>query len=217
MKIKTTSFMALYRLFYSFLLLLIFTSLFTACQTVDLTKKNDDQRFNWAAHQQQVAALNTWRLAGKLLLQEKGTQYLLFLDWERFSPEHFILYIRAQFGISLLTVEQKNQQYLVNITGKKPLVTQDLNTVIQEKSGLDLPYQALEYWVKGIPYPDYAVDARKFNQSGYLTYLQQGKWNIRYHAYMDVTDATAIPGLQLPKHIQVSREEQEITLFIRWL
>ena len=93
-----------------------------------------------------------------------------------------------------------------------PLVTQDLNQLIQSELGVSLPYKALEYWLKGMVYPAYPIDQAVFNSNGYLDKLLQDGWQVEYQAYTD----QAVADLALPRKIKLTRDEQSISLFVRW-
>lgn len=189
--------------------------LLAACQTKpvveDLAQTNAIKQ---AQHQQKLAAFDHWHSAGKLLLRQDEVQYLLLFDWQQRTHGMVSLRLDSQFGSTLLKVDKKLGGYKVQLSGKAPLVTQNLDQLIQRELRVNLSYQALAYWIKGMVYPDYPIDEAVFNADGYLDKLIQAGWQVEYQAY---TDQTPEAGLVLPYKIKLMHNQQTISLFIRWL
>ena len=67
-----------YLLFFSFLLML------SACQSIDKNQTIKGQRsFDSAAHQDKLAALTTWRIAGKLGVITPEERTSVYINWEQ--------------------------------------------------------------------------------------------------------------------------------------
>ena len=94
-------------------------------------------------------------------------------------------------------------------TGKEQLIADDTASLAWRLTGLWLPVEALEYWVRGLPFPRAAYQA-DHNDSGALAALQQLGWALEFERY------SAVPGgASLPHKIRATREDQRFTLLVQ--
>jgi outer membrane lipoprotein LolB len=100
-------------------------------------------------------------------------------------------------------------------TGRgEQLVDADAEQVLLQELGFLPPFEALRYWVLGVPAPG-AVTTETRNAAGTLQRLEQQGWTIVYERRESV--ASSAGGVQLPTKLRATRGEQRLTLVVyRW-
>ena len=71
-----------------------------------------------------------------------------------------------------------------------------------------LPVEALQFWVRGLPWPDAEWQEQR-NESGQLERLTQLGWQLNF------SDYHSAGALLLPQRIRASHQDQRFTLVIR--
>jgi outer membrane lipoprotein LolB len=95
------------------------------------------------------------------------------------------------------------------------LQAQDAEAAIVAELGFMPPFEALRYWVLGLPAPGDAPTARSDGVDGRLAQLDQQQWQIRYERWMPV--ATDEGEAQLPQRLTATREDVRLRVFVdKW-
>ena len=82
--------------------------------------------------------------------------------------------------------------------------------MITEITGLNIPINSIEYWIKGIPTPDCSL-VKTLNNYGYINEMQQLGYTIKYDNYKKFN--TKI----FPTKIQILSENIGLTIIIdKW-
>jgi outer membrane lipoprotein LolB len=133
---------------------------------------------------------SAWQLNGKIAfiqqLQNKSKRESASLIWQVNERQHTQeLNLTSYLGINVLHLKSNNQKHLIKVDGKEYRGTH-LSSLIYSLTGLTLPTQALNLWLKGLPYK--ADDKLQLNETTQLptsisSYYNNELWQITYANY----------------------------------
>lgn len=156
--------------------------------------------------QQQLQALDSWRVAGKIGLRQNGRGTSAQVNWQQ-AQDQYTLRLSGPLGIGTVLVEGDARGVTVhNKDGvfEAPSPEQ----LLLDLTGWQIPITALRYWARGLPAPDMPIVQQHIDQ-GRLASLDQGGWNIEYRDY------AMVDGLWLPAKMLMSRPETQLTLLYK--
>tara|TARA_R110000823_G_scaffold91174_2_gene201066 strand:- start:4453 stop:5052 length:600 start_codon:yes stop_codon:yes gene_type:complete len=189
-----------------------FTALWLACTLLAACgglDRREPANVSWAEHAAALAAVSDWTASGKLALRSNEAQESASMEWrQRGAQTHVRLSGPMGMGATEiysdgteLDIRQGGERRILDISSPRASI---LNT------GWDLPLEALPYWIRGLPAPDSAIQARSIEpETGLLRTLRQRDWQIRYLSY-DLFDT-----LMLPTRLTVENRDTRATLLIR--
>ncbi|MFH0934026.1 MAG: lipoprotein insertase outer membrane protein LolB [Pseudomonadota bacterium] len=112
----------------------------------------------------------------------------------------------APLGHTLARIRRDEQSASLEASGRK-YAAQDMESLMQQVLGWQLPLNGLRYWVSARPVPE--VDsAIERDANGQVSLLRQQGWEISYMRY-----AAATPDA-LPLRLKLQREGVEVLLLI---
>lgn len=164
-------------------LLLVFAM--SACAVVAPPKEGDVRGGIWEARQLRLAALERWRLQGRVGIETSQDSGSATLTWEQ-EGEDYAMRIMAPLAQG--TFELKGDPGSVTLRGPDNQTTTaaDPQALMQEKLGWSLPVAGLKYWVRGIPAPGRPVKQIRIDAAGRMLDLQQDGWRISISRYAQV-------------------------------
>jgi outer membrane lipoprotein LolB len=156
--------------------------------------------------QQQLQALESWQVEGKIGLRQGGRGTSARISWQQ-TRDHYALRLSGPLGIGTVLIDGDDTGVAVhNKDGvfKAPTPEQ----LLLDLTGWQIPVRGLQYWARGLPAPDLPVAQQQIEQ-GRLASLGQGGWQITY------LDYTLVDGLWLPAKMLMSRPETQLTLLYK--
>jgi len=152
-------------------------------------------------------ALHSWDLSGRLGYRAGSDGGSASIDWQQ-RDQQGTLHFSGPLGIgSARILWQPGYAELDN--GKEKLVSTGSAELAWRLTGLMLPVEALQYWVRGLPSPGLPAEPQ-FDELGQLNQLEQAGWSLQFDRYAPVD------GLQLPFRIRAhSGDDQRFTLIIK--
>lgn len=174
MKIALTSFL--------FLLLLL-----SGCTTVPNIAIEDSQTNQTNIERiQQLEQLSDWKINGKIAFINKNDRQSANILWQQDSVNKTErLNLSTVLGINVLQLERLDDHYLLEVDGEE-YQTQDLDLLIYQLTGLNLPTRAMHSWLKGLAF--LPSDKIEYNEKNNLpksltsNYNNQ-TWHISYKNY----------------------------------
>ncbi len=127
------------------------------------------------------------------------------LRWVHRAPEDEILLL-APLGQTVARIHRDVQEVTLEAGGKR-YAAQDMEALMQQVLGWQLPLSGLRYWVTALPAPE-GLSGMERNGNGQVSVLRQQGWEIRYTRY-----AAAMPDA-LPLRLSLKREDLEVLLLI---
>jgi len=164
----------------------------------------------WPAHQATISNLNRWSLSGRIALNDKvnNQSWHANLHWSQ-QDEDYRIKISGPLGQGQLQISGNDDQATLR-TADGEFTDSNAEALLQQTTGLQIPLQGLQYWIKGLPQPQSPQQAQG-NGNGQLARLQQNDWLITYISY------TQSASFTLPQRIQAEQDQLQVKLFIdKW-
>ncbi len=166
---------------------LLLLSLLQGCQIFsapeeccEVTGPAADPEGAWLIHQQQVAAIETWTLDGKLGVRTPEDSGSLRLNWRQ-QPAHYLIRATDPLGRQLALLEGNDKGVLLT-QGEQRLYAQSPEALLAAQLGWPLPVSDLLYWVRGLPAPG-EPELIGLNAMGQLDLLSQHGWQLTFDQY----------------------------------
>ncbi|WP_110665637.1 lipoprotein insertase outer membrane protein LolB [Salinicola halophilus] len=167
----------------------------------DVPRQGDD----WERQQNDLVALDTWEIAGKVGLRTPDDSTSANLDWSQ-TPQHYRMLISGPFGTGRSVLEGREGSVELT-TGDGTFTAASPEALMQQQLGWSLPISALDYWVRGLPAPGTAFETTP-DELGFPKALQQAGWRIEYR------DWTYAGDLWLPRRLVMTYDDVRATLVV---
>lgn len=141
-----------------------------------------------AASLQQLAQ---WKITGKIAFIESNDRNSASLNWQ--VDEHNNsqrLSLTSYLGINVLQLNSKGNNHTLKVEGET-YYGNDLAALTHSLTGLTLPTQALNFWLKGVAYQE--SDVISYDQATQLpqtlsSHYNNELWQVSYGRYQQVAD-----------------------------
>ncbi|MEW6992427.1 lipoprotein insertase outer membrane protein LolB [Colwelliaceae bacterium 6441] len=178
------------------------------------SKKNIEQPIKVQSNDARIELLQTikqWKINGKIAFIEKNKRESASIFWQYDQRQQSQkLNLTTFLGINVLSLISEKGLHIIEVDGET-YRGNNLEQLIYSFTDLPLPTQALNFWLKGLPYSD--NDQFSFNQltglPSELTSVYQGStWHIQYRNYQQVN------GMTLPHSFTIKQNELTIKISI---
>lgn len=184
--------------------LLVITAWLAACASRPVYIQGEAD----AALQRQLTALQQWKLSGKLAVRAADLSESARIQWQQ-EAQRYDIQLSGPAGIKATHIY--GTQHSAHFEqGDTRLVADSAEALSQQLIGWPLPARELTWWLRGLPAPDYPVQAARYTQTGWLTQLSQGGWQIDFSEPHTVNTHLILPG-----KIEARRGDTHITLIIK--
>ena len=170
----------------------------TGCAGLPLKPTGEGNLPAWQRRVARISAISHWQLAGRMSLRNHETAYQASLRWQRRRDRHDID-LTGPFGSGFVRLRQDRFGAEMRDRDKNVYRAKDVQTLLYQTTGWDLPLQGMKYWVLGLSMPGHQAE-KHIDSRGRLLTLKQLGWHIRFIQYQ--THA----GLELPRKIFLSRQ-----------
>lgn len=194
------------------LFILFFISILTACSSInDVPVANNQVNQDIDTRNKQVAQLNSWTIAGKIAFINSKERQSATLHWQKDqAAESEVLNLSTLFGIKVLELKREKSNFTLEVDGQT-YQTQDLDNLIYNLTGLNLPTRAMNSWLKGLAY--LPSDKIKYHDKTQLpesltSHYNNKAWQISYSKYHH------IGPFQLAKQLTILQDDLRIKIVI---
>lgn len=163
---------------------------------------------SWITHQQQLQTLSKWSLTGKLALITKEERHSLNIFWQQ-SGDNTHITLSTFLGGTILDIDKTSlNTKIINADGKL-FFGSNAEELIKQLSGLTIPINALQQWIKGNP-EDASYQLNENNQVVNLVGINAKKssWSINYNDYRNTQ------GIALPHNLQLKHDDLRLKFAI---
>ena len=162
----------------------------------------------WQAHQQRLAALESWTLHGRMVLVAGDDGWTATIHWDQ-ERQHYNLRFIAPLGQGTYELEGDTDSVTLLTADNRLLHAASPEALLQENLGWQIPVASLKYWVRGIPDPALSPGRLVLDDSGRLSRLQQSGWRISILRYREDR------GLALPEKLFLKNRHFQLRLVIQ--
>ncbi|WP_052691904.1 lipoprotein insertase outer membrane protein LolB [Teredinibacter purpureus] len=151
--------------------------------------------------------MENWQVEGKLAIRYGKTAHSAHFDWYNWGDDYRIR-IRGPLGQGNAKLEKQRGKIRLFADGTEQSAS-SAEELLTMNLGWAFPVSAMKWWVRGLPSPNAAIDAKHENEKHQLTSLQQEGWTIEYKRYQ------ALDHLTLPAKMVASRDNITLTLLLK--
>lgn len=134
-----------------------------------------------------LRSLQAWHIEGRFAVQGRE-RVSGKLSWHHRTQRDDLL-LSGPLGMGAISLRITPQQVEVR-RGSERLKTASPEEFFSELLGLEVPWEAFHYWIRGLPAPGEA--SLHHREDGYLAELRQQGWRVIYHRYLPF-DPAALP------------------------
>ncbi|MCP4323649.1 MAG: outer membrane lipoprotein LolB [Psychromonas sp.] len=173
------------RIFY-----LLIPFLFSGC--AQFPKKAVQKNSSWENQQTQLERLTHWSISGKLAIITPEERNSLNIHWQQ-SNQDFHIHLTTFLGLSVLDIQKSGDTTVIIDTDGNRHISDSTEQLITELSGMILPINQLQQWIKGNPSKaNYQLDENQQVITLQSSSDESGLWSILYSDYR-TTHNTNLP------------------------
>lgn len=169
------------------------TLLFTGCATAPV------------AVQRPAQADAPFAFNGRVAVKQGEQRESAGMRWVHHAAEDEILLL-APLGQTVARIHRDAREVTLEASGKH-YAAQDMEALMQQVLGWQLPLSGLRYWVNAVPAPDGEFEMER-DANGQMSLLRQQGWEISYSRYAALTSDA------LPLRLNLKRDGMEVLLLI---
>ena len=165
----------------------------------------------WYQHRDKINKIKQWDIVGRAGVITSKNSGSVSLDWQQ-KQQHYTLTFSGPFGrvLAQLSGDIGGHSTLI-MPGHSPIVDVSGERLVARATGWDIPFDALHYWVLGLPVPrESKTTDLQINAQGRLDHLSQLGWQVAYSRYVVVHQYI------LPSHLRLTGHGVIVTLVINW-
>ena len=137
--------------------------------------------------------LQNFTLKGAIAAKSAKKIWTAHLIWQYTNSKNYQITLIGPINSKTVFIQNK-QGVITYEEGRKKIITNDPNTLLEKNAGIKLPLDALLYWIQGQPAPQSSP---------------QNNYKISYPAYSNT------PKGQLPQKIHIEGDHLSVKLFIK--
>ncbi len=185
------------------LILFLFTVLLAGCAQVP-----EPQVIPWLSHKQQLENLNDWSFTGKLAFITADDRHSLNIYWQQ-APQNVHIALTSFLGTTVVDLRKTPFGTQIVDNDGNLFFGEDAEVLIEELTGLVIPVDALQQWIKGNP-SNATYQLNSDNQVASLAGVdpKNTPWSITYSDYKNTQ------GISLPHKLQLTRPELRLKFAI---
>lgn len=194
-----------------FLLCLTVTALSSCVSLKDRQPVTDESHELWQQRQLSLSPLQHWSIRGRVAMFVDDDVYNLGLTWNR-KGDLTTLKLEASLGQGVIQLEKKAFDVNLTTAEGEHYTGTNAEQVLRRSTGLSIPVEGLQTWIKGIPHLNSAY-LPDIDASGRATTIHQDGWRINYLKYNSVVlqhKGTTV----LPQKIYMRRDNLALKIVI---
>lgn len=154
----------------------------------------------WQEHEARLSPIRRWELRGRLAVRADDQGGPASLVWRR-DGSHHSMRLGGPLGRGMLQLTQDESGAQLQDAEQRILRAPSAEELLFRYSGWRLPVENLNYWVRGLPVPDVAME-RELDDRGHLKTLRQEGWEVQYQEYI------LVDGRNLPRRLRLTNPQK---------
>jgi outer membrane lipoprotein LolB len=161
----------------------------------------------WDARLADLYRLRQWSIHGHLAIQAGGEGWSATLQWDQDNQNYMLRFI-APLGQGTYQLSGDEVKATLLTADNKVYRATDVESLLQDNLGWNIPLHGLQYWVRGAPEPGITTDNLVLDDKGRMTDLQQSGWRINISKYEEFN------GKELPSKLLMQNERFQLRLVV---
>ncbi|MCZ6871337.1 MAG: lipoprotein insertase outer membrane protein LolB [Gammaproteobacteria bacterium] len=180
------------------------------CQVTPTTPPRSELVKMNLAHVADVGSLTRWSLIGKFGVRQPDSGTSFGIVWDQDGSDYEIR-VRGPMGQSAALLRGNEHRVTIERAGEPTLTGNDVQALLREALGWEVPVNTLRFWIRGLPDPALEVESASYLDTGWFAELVQLEWHVKFSRYR------AIEAFSLPGRVRASRDGVTLTLVVtRW-
>lgn len=164
----------------------------------------------WQQRTLHLNSIKQWSVKGRISVKTPDNRFTSNLSWQHQSDKQLLL-LYGSFGTTYAELSEEDGNATLILADKNIYQSNTLQPLIQRVFGYPIPVEQLEYWIRGLTFPD-DNSHQTFDKSGYLKRIDYQKWTITYTKYRRIS---AFENIYLPRKMSVTDGVVAIRLSLR--
>jgi len=160
-----------------------------------------------AATAADVAAIDHWRIDGRIAIQKGDEGYSASLYWLQ-RLRTFQLRLVAPLGRGTYELSGNEKRVALSVPDGGRFVAPDAATLMREHLGWSIPVAGAEFWLRGLIAPSSEPNYVRRDEAGQLTDLEQDGWRV------SILRRTAVDGVDLPAKLFMHYGDLKVRIVI---
>ena len=145
---------------------------------------------------QSAAAITAWQLNGRVSLTRGEEGWHAGLYWQE-QADTFYLRVSGPLGQGGFQLNGDARGIVLVDADGQSFVARDVDALLVQVTGWQLPVKGLRYWIRGLPAPAAGKAKATRDEVGQLLRLEQSGWTVNYQRYQLGGDVLLPVKLQL--------------------
>ncbi len=176
-------------------------------QTSEQTKNN----LFWQQRQQTLSRLDHWQFIGRFSAKNEQDVWHGKITWSQSGTVYDIM-LQGPFGQGSIKLTGNHQASELQISAKENYSDHDPEQLLATHAGISLPFNALRYWIVGLPTSDKQTTQYQIDPQGRLSSLQQQDWFVEFKRYSQVSSTGTT--IELPNKLFLENKRYDVRLVI---
>ena len=181
------------------LLLCPLISILASCASV--SEQVLDRPADWETRLQQHQQIEDWNIRARLGVQSENDGGSFDVFWQQVADAYEIRLI-APMGQGAVLINGDSSGVTIRMADGQTAFSHDADALFSSMTGLSLPVNGLQDWLRGMPIPGEEIQNISWNEQGQLYKLEQRGWRVEMGRYKAVAD------YELPHAFYLEREDQ---------
>lgn len=172
-----------------------------------LTIADPQLRTAWEQHEIQLKRIHRWRLSGRFGAKTEEEAWNGSIIWNQDQDRYTI---RLTGPLSQGSIELSGEEGFaqLRLSENDVFIDSDAERLLERHTGMQLPVQGLQYWIRGLPSPRTRKHKVVVSEQGHLVELEENHWKVDFRRYED------FQGTTLPTKIFLQHDHVEVRLVL---
>lgn len=173
-----------------------------ACVPIWQQRPEVSPQILWEARHIELMRLDRWQIQGRTVITQGREAWNAGLRWLQ-DRDSFQIKILGPFAQGGLSLDGDKEQVVLTMADGQVLSSESAEDLITEVLDIQLPVEALKYWIRGIPETSKPVESIELDTKGQITHLLQQGWDIEFLRYVPFKQYS-MPSKIFIKHPRLS-------------
>ena len=182
-------------------LALIYTLISILASCASVSEQVFESPADWEQRLQQNQQLTDWTIKARLGVQTETEGGSFDVFWQQVA-DIYELRLVAPMGQGAVHINGDDGGVTISLADGRTEYSQDADQLFTAMTGLALPVQGLQDWLRGMPIQGEAIHNISWNEHGQLYRLEQNGWRVEMNRYKAIAD------YELPHAFYLEREDR---------
>jgi outer membrane lipoprotein LolB len=181
--------------------LLIYSLISILASCASVSEQVSQRPADWETRLQQHQQINDWTIKARLGVQTEFEGGSFDVFWQQLADVYEIRLI-APMGQGAVHIAGDKGGVTISLADGQTEYSQDADELFASMTGLSLPVNGLQDWLRGMPIQGEEIQNISWNEHGQLYKFEQRGWRVEMNRYKVIAD------YELPHAFYLEREDR---------